>query len=109
MLGGPIRGDDCRLASSRRLMPETVTWGGTWGARRRPVSDWEGQAERRASAAGGRRWVSARVRVVLAEGDLLHVLAVQALTVFVGAFDEALSRGLLGREDRHGVIILWDR
>ena len=45
---------------------------------------------------GGVGGVSARVRVVLAKGDLLHVLAVQAPTVFVEAFDEALSRRLLG-------------
>ncbi len=50
--------------------------------------------------------VSGRVRVVQAEGGLLHVLAVQALAVFVEAFDEAFSSGLLGREDRPGVIVL---
>ena len=38
-LGGSRRGEDCRLASSRRLMPETVTSGGGRGAGRRPCSD----------------------------------------------------------------------
>ncbi len=40
-----------------------------------------------------------RVRAVLAEGGLLHVLAIQTLAVFVEAGNEALSRGLLGRRD----------